>query len=432
MYNVEYIRNFPADFDDMMRKRKLPSLSAEVIQMHDELKKKKSILQDLNTQKNEIASQIAIIKRSSADYEKEEMLTRNAENIRALIVDASAKVAKEESAFKAFLSKIPNILDSRVPEGEGESDNVVIKEVGEKKHFTFEPMQHFEIGENLRSMNFEKAAEISGSRFVHLYGDLAILERALTNFMLDHHRKNGFLEMSVPVLVKEDAMFNAGQLPKFDAESFKCDSLYRLIPTAEVPLVNLLSACDVDITSLPKRFMSHTQCFRSEAGSAGKDTRGMIRVHQFSKVELVTITSEDTSEFEHQHMLNSIEILMQSLGLHYRVVLLCSGDIGFTSALTYDIEVWLPGQKKYREISSCSNCIDFQSRRMLGRYFVKDSNKKKIYTFLHTLNGSGVAVGRALVAVLENYQNEDGTVDVPEVLIPYCNGLKKIVPNKNF
>ncbi|AWD33079.1 Serine--tRNA ligase [Candidatus Fokinia solitaria] len=432
MYNIEYVKNSPVEFDNAMRKRKMPPLAAEIIRMFDEWKRKKNTLQDLNTQKNEIASQIAIIKRTSADYKKEEMLTKSAESIRALIVEASAAVTEEESKFKAFLSKIPNILDSRVPEGNGEDDNVVIREVGEKRHFSFKPIQHFEIGENLHSMNFEKAAEISGSRFVHLYGDLAVLERALANFMLDHHRKNSFLEISVPVLVKEEAMFNAGQLPKFDNESFKCDSSYRLIPTAEVPLVNLLSNCNVDITSLPKRFMSHTQCFRSEAGSAGKDTRGMIRVHQFSKVELVTVTTEDTSEFEHQYMLNSIETLMQSLGFHYRVVLLCSGDIGFTSALTYDIEVWLPGQQKYREISSCSNCMDFQARRMLGRYFVKDNNQKKVYTFLHTLNGSGVAVGRALVAVLENYQNEDGTVDVPEVLIPYCNGLKKIVPNKIF
>jgi seryl-tRNA synthetase len=320
-----------------------------------------------------------------------------------------------------MLSEIPNLPDDSVPVGD-ESKNEEIKTEGKKKEFSFDLKEHFDIGENLDVMSFEKAANISGARFVIQKGKLARLERAISNFMLDLHTTEfEYEEMNVPILVKDQAVFGTGQLPKFKDDLFKTTNDYWLIPTAEVPLTNMTRETVLDITELPKRYVSHTPCFRSEAGAAGRDTRGIMRQHQFYKVELVSLTSEDQSKDEHERMLSCAEEVLKRLDLHYRIVVLSSQDMGFSAQKTYDIEVWLPGQKEYREISSCSNCGDFQSRRMNSRY--KDNNATK---FLHTLNGSGLAVGRTLIAIMENYQNSDGSIEIPDVLSPYMNGETKI------
>ena len=319
------------------------------------------------------------------------------------------------------MSRIPNLPHESVPVGD-ETKNKEIKLIGEKKDFSFELKEHFDIGEDLGIMSFEDAANISGARFVIQKGMLSRLERSIANFMLDLHTSEfGYEEVNVPILVRGDALYGTGNLPKFEEDLFKTTNDYFLIPTAEVPLSNLTRGKILDIADLPKRFVSHTPCFRSEAGAAGKDTRGIMRQHQFYKVELVSLTSEQKSEDEHERMLSCAEEVLKKLDLHYRVVILSSEDMGFSAQKTYDIEVWLPGQKAYREISSCSNCGDFQARRMNSRY--KDGKDIK---FLHTLNGSGLAVGRTLIAIMENYQNSDGSIEVPDVLQPYMNNQKTI------
>jgi seryl-tRNA synthetase len=287
--------------------------------------------------------------------------------------------------------------------------------------------QHFEIGEHLGMMDFVQTAKISGSRFVTLKADLARLERALINFMIDIHTKEfEFQELSPPYLVRPQAMYNVGQLPKFQYDSFETTTDYRLIPTGEVPLTNMVADSILAREILPTRYVAYTPCFRSEAGSAGRDVRGMIRMHQFSKVELVTITTPDESENEHEFMLNAAEEVLRRLDLSYRVMLLCSGDTGFQSKKTYDLEVWLPGQHQYREISSCSNCGDFQARRMKARY--KEFGRTDT-TFVHTLNGSALAIGRTIIAILENYQNSDGSITIPDALISYMGGIDRIEPS---
>ena len=326
-----------------------------------------------------------------------------------------------QGALNDILSRIPNLPHESVPVGD-ESKNEEIKLIGEKKNYTFDLKEHFDLGEELGAMSFEEASNISGARFVIQKGMLSRLERSIANFMLDLHTLEfGYEEVNVPILVRSDALYGTGNLPKFEEDLFKTTDDYFLIPTAEVPLSNLTRGKILDIADLPKRFVSHTPCFRSEAGAAGKDTRGIMRQHQFYKVELVSLTSEQKSEDEHERMLSCAEEVLKKLDLHYRVVILSSEDMGFSAQKTYDIEVWLPGQKAYREISSCSNCGDFQARRMNSRY-KDDSNTK----FLHTLNGSGLAVGRTLIAIMENYQNSDGSIDIPNVLQPYMNNQKTI------
>ena len=316
---------------------------------------------------------------------------------------------------------MPNNPSNDVPVGD-ESFNKEIKIEGAKKDFSFTPKEHDELGEHLGMMDFEKSAKISGARFVVQSGMIAKLERAIANFMLDLHTTEfGYREMNVPILVKDQSVYGVGQLPKFKDDLFKTTDDYWLIPTAEVPLSNMTRETIVDILDLPMRYVSHTPCFRSEAGAAGKDTRGIMRQHQFYKVELVSLTSEDQSKEEHERMLSCAEEVLKRLDLHYRVVILSSEDMGFAAQKTYDIEVWLPGQNAFREISSCSNCGDFQARRMNARY-----KEDKDIKFLHTLNGSGLAVGRTLISVLENYQNEDGSIQVPDTLIPYMGGIDKI------
>ena len=311
-----------------------------------------------------------------------------------------------------------------MPFGKDEKDNKEYRRHGEKPNIAFKPKLHFEIGEALGLMDFEAASKISGARFVVLKGALARLERALSQLFLDVHTgEHGYTEVNPPVLVKDDAMYGTAQLPKFREDQFRAGEDFWLIPTAEVSLTNLVRDDITDEAKLPMRLTACTPCFRAEAGAAGKDTRGMIRQHQFTKVELVSITTPEQSAEEHERMLTSAEKVLQKLGLHYRVMTLCTGDMGFASTKTYDIEVWLPGENTYREISSCSNCGEFQARRMNARYRAKDA---KVPRYVHTLNGSGVAVGRALIAVLENYQNEDGSVTIPEALKPYMGGLTKI------
>jgi seryl-tRNA synthetase len=351
----------------------------------------------------------------------------------AALKDELARLETDEQALgrelEALLAAQPNLPTADVPDGPDESFNRVERMIGNVRNFAFKPKQHFELGEALLGptgslMDFEAAAKLSGARFVVLKGALARLERALALFMLDvHTQESGYTEVAPPFLVKSEALYGTGQLPKFEEDLFKTEQGFYLIPTSEVPLTNLAANEIIDEDKLPWRFTALTPCFRSEAGAAGKDTRGMIRQHQFMKVELVSIAHPDRSDEEHQRMTASAETVLQKLGLPYRVITLSTGDMGFAAQKTHDIEVWLPGQGAYREISSCSNCGEFQARRMKAR--CRKSGEKGT-RFVHTLNGSGVAVGRALIAVMENYQQEDGSIAIPDVLRPYMHGLEAI------
>ena len=339
---------------------------------------------------------------------------------------------KEKAALDEQLAAIPNTPHDEVPEGADEHGNVVKSVHGEAPEKAggrlfgqnFAPKEHFELGEALGQMDFETAAKLSGSRFVVLERQIARLSRAIGQFMLDTHtEEHGYTEVMPPLMVRDDAMFGTAQLPKFREDQFRAGDDHWLIPTAEVPLTNLVRESILSEEELPRRYTALTPCFRAEAGSAGRDTRGMLRQHQFEKVELVSITTPETSAEEHERMLACAEAVLKKLDLHYRVMTLCTGDMGFASQKTYDIEVWLPGQKTYREISSCSVCGDFQARRMDARYRPKEGGAPR---FVHTLNGSGTAVGRALIAVMENYQNADGSITVPDALVPYMRGVTKI------
>jgi seryl-tRNA synthetase len=334
------------------------------------------------------------------------------------------RAAELKAALDTALAALPNLPAEDVPDGLDESHNRLVRTHGTPPSFAFAPKDHVALGEALRLMDFTRAAKLSGARFVVLYGELARLERALAQFMLDvHTREFDHIEVNPPVLVKDETMFGTAQLPKFAEDQFKTTHGLWLIPTAEVALTNLMADEIRDEAELPLRMTAWTQCFRAEAGAAGKDTRGMIRQHQFSKVELVTIAHPDQSESEHERMTACAEEILKRLGLAYRVMLLCAGDMGFSARKTYDLEVWLPGQNTYREISSCSNCGDFQARRMRARFRPKEGKGPRL---VHTLNGSGLAVGRTLIAVMENYQQADGTITVPTALKPYMGGLEMI------
>ncbi len=329
-----------------------------------------------------------------------------------------------QGALQTRLSEIPNLPHDDVPQGKDEHDNVQVRAYGDVPTFAFPAREHFSLGEALGMMDFEAASRMSGARFVVLKGALARLERALGQFMLDlHTAEHGYGEINPPLLVRDEAMFGTAQLPKFREDQFPAGDEFWLIPTAEVPLTNLVREQIIEEAALPIRVTALTACFRAEAGSAGRDTRGMIRQHQFNKVELVSITTPETAQAEHERLTACAETVLKKLGLPFRTMLLCSGDMGFASQKTYDIEVWLPGQGRYREISSCSLCGDFQARRMNARCKTPDAKQTR---FVHTLNGSGLAVGRTLVAVMENYQNEDGSITVPDALLPYMGGIKRI------
>ncbi len=414
MLDIKFIRENAELFNKEMQRRKQQYSVAQILSLDEEIRRIKTIMQDLQSQRNRIAEQFA-------KPHTTKPLTENAEEIKQKIATKKIKLDALEDEFHKLISSIPNILQPDIPYGSSESENVTVRTVGNKAQFSFPPKQHFELLQD--SMLFEKATEISGPRFVLLKGQLAKLERAIASFMLDIHTNEfGYTEVAVPYLVNHNAMFGTGQLPKFSQDLFAVEDKFYLIPTGEVPLTNLVANSILNINELPLRFVTHTQCFRSEAGSAGKDTRGMLRQHQFGKVELVSITNKESSNHELERMLGAAEEVLKRLELPYRVQLLCSGDIGFSSTKTYDIEVWLPGQNCYREISSCSNCGDFQARRMSAKY--KDINGAK--QFVHTLNGSGLAVGRTLIAILENYQNQDGSITIPAILRDYMNGISLI------
>ncbi|MDE8342501.1 MAG: serine--tRNA ligase [Acidocella sp.] len=421
MHDIRAIRENAAVFDAAMARRRLPEAASAALQADDARRAGVAQLQVLQMARNALAKQIGEAKRAQADTSALEI---EGAKLRASMESLEAEVPQLEAALRERLSILPNIMDADVPDGRDEADNQVVKFVGLVKEFSFSPKQHFEIGEALGQMDFGAAAKLAGARFTVLRGGLARLERALGQFMLDVHiHEHGYTETTVPLLVNDASMFGTGQLPKFAEDLFKTTDGRWLIPTAEVSLTNMVANEIVPVAQLPIRVAALTPCFRSEAGSAGRDVRGMLRQHQFPKVEMVSITHPNDSDAEHERMTRCAETILERLGLAYRRVLLCAGDTGFSAAKTFDLEVWLPGQGMYREISSCSNTRAFQARRMNARYREADG---KSLGFVHSLNGSGVAVGRALIAVLETYQNEDGTVNVPEVLRPYMGGVALI------
>jgi len=422
MHDIKFIRQNPDAFDAALARRGLAPQSSEILKFDEEKRKIQTNVQALQSQRNELAKIIGPV----AGKPTPEQLN-NIKKSQAFgrdIKELEEKLIVTEAALQFSMETIPNLPADDVPQGTDEHGNKEIRVVGTKPTFNFTPKEHDALGEALKLMDFDAAAKMSGARFVVLKGALARMERALANFMLDiHTRQFGYTEHVPPLLVRDNAMYGTGQLPKFAEDLFKTTNDFWLIPTSEVPLTNLVADSILDEESLPLRMTAYTPCFRSEAGSAGKDTRGMIRQHQFSKVELVSISHPDQSKAEHERMTQCAEEILKRLGLHYRVILLCTGDMGFSAEKTYDLEVWLPGQNAYREISSCSNCGSFQARRMKARFKGKNSKETQ---FVHTLNGSGLAIGRTMVAILENYQNEDGSITVPEALRPYM-AMEKIV-----
>ncbi len=423
MLDIKWIRENAEALDAALAKRGAEPLSASLIALDETRRTLIQTAQDMQSRRNAASKEIgaAMAQKDTALAEK---LKAEVAEIKTQLPAAEEEERRVTAELNDALSRIPNIPLDDVPVGTDENDNVERHKWGQKPSWNHKPLEHYEIGEALGWMDFEGAARISGARFTILKGQLARLERALGQFMLDTHTgEHGYMEVQPPLLVRDDAMYGTGQLPKFAEDLFKTTDGRWMIPTAEVPLTNLVREEILAQEKLPLRFTALTPCFRSEAGSAGRDTRGMLRQHQFMKCELVSITDAESSIAEHERMTACAEEILKRLGLHYRVVTLCTGDMGFGARKTYDIEVWLPGQDTYREISSCSVCGDFQARRMNARYRGKDDKNPK---FVHTLNGSGTAVGRALIAVVENYLNEDGSVTVPDVLLPYMGGLKKI------
>jgi len=424
MLDIKSIRENADTFDAEFGRRNIEPIAAKLIEIDKRRRDFQTKAQEIQTSRNELSRVIGQRKAKGEDAEDE---------IKKVSDSKKAQFEAEENAKSAaneldvILGGLPNIPATDVPDGQDEKDNVELRTWGQPNKLSFKAKEHFDLGEALGQMNFEAAARMSGSRFVVLSGALARLERALATFMLDLHTdENGFTEVSPPALVRDAALFGTGQLPKFENDLFKTTDGFYLIPTAEVPLTNMLRESLVEESSLPRRYTAMTPCFRSEAGSAGKDTRGMIRQHQFSKVEMVAITTPEESEKEHERMIRCAEEILKKLNLAYRVVKLCMGDLGFSARKTYDLEVWLSGQGRYREISSVSNCGDFQARRMKTRYRPRNG---KGTAYVHTLNGSGLAVGRTLIAIMENYQEEGGSIVVPEVLRNYMGGLKRIEAN---
>ncbi|WP_417674013.1 serine--tRNA ligase [Roseibium sp.] len=425
MFDIRWIRENSEAFDKALARRGYEASAAKLIALDEARRSHIASLQEAQERRNAASKEIGKAK-ASGDEAAAQALIDEVAKIKSFIQEGEEVERRLIADLEAAMAVIPNLPLDDVPDGEDEAGNVEVRKWGEKPKFEFNhpPKEHFELGEAQGGMDFATAAKLSGSRFVLLKGQIARLERAIGQFMLDvHTQQNGYMEVSPPLLVHGSALYGTSQLPKFEEDLFKTGGEHYLIPTAEVPLTNMVAGEILAEDELPLRVTALTYCFRSEAGSAGRDTRGMLRQHQFMKCELVSVTAPDQSIDELERMLACAEKVLELLGLHYRVMTLCTGDMGFGARKTYDIEVWLPGQDAYREISSCSVCGDFQARRMNARYRVKDS---KQIGHVHTLNGSGVAVGRALIAVMENYQNADGSVTVPEVLRPYMNGLEKI------
>jgi seryl-tRNA synthetase len=423
MHDIRAIRQRPAEFDEAMRRRRIAVRSGDVLAPDERKRAAVASLQELQQRANAVAREIGALRAAGKDASA---LTEESKEIKRRVAEAKQAEGRGEEGedeLARLLASLPNVPHASVPEGEDETGNVEIRRSGTPPAFDFTPKRHWELGEESGEMDFKQAAAISGSRFVVLKGGLARMERALAQFMVDlHTREHGYTEVSPPLLVRDEAMFGVGQLPKFAEESFVTTDGRRLAPTSEAPLANLVRETILPKETLPLRFCADTLCFRSEAGAAGRDTRGMIRLHQFRKVELVSVTDEESSYDEHERMTACAEKVLERLGLPYRRMLLCAGDMGFAAAKTYDLEVWLPGEGTYREISSCSNCEGFQARRMKARYRVREGET----SFVHTLNGSALAVGRCLVAVMENYQRKDGTVRVPEALLPYMGGVEAV------
>jgi seryl-tRNA synthetase len=469
MYDIKWIREHPQDFDRGLKRRGLEPLSDKLLALDEQRRAAITKFEQAQARRNAASKEIGEAKKAQ-DAERANALMAEVATLKTSLPELEEGQKKTAAALEKELAQIPNTPADDVPDGADANSNVEHHLVGKKRDYAFKPKQHFELGEALGMMDFELAAKLSGARFVVLQKGLARMERALGQLFLDMHtEKHGYTEVNPPILVRDDVMFGTAQLPKFAEDQFqtvggkdprevaadalnaaipkareldidpindekKFRGLYDaawdqvpkeihrwLIPTAEVPLTNLVRESILEEAQLPLRLTACTPCFRAEAGAAGKDTRGMIRQHQFTKVELVSITTPDKSKDEHDRMLSCAEEVLKALDLHYRVVTLCTGDMGFASQKTYDIEVWLPGQNMYREISSCSNCGEFQARRMNARYRSKDGVRH-----VHTLNGSGVAVGRALIAVMENYQDEGGAIVVPDALKPYMGGMTKI------
>ncbi|MCA0338817.1 serine--tRNA ligase [Shinella sp. 838] len=423
MLDIKWIRDNAAALDAALAKRGASPLAKALIDLDERRRSVIQKAQDMQSRRNAASKEIGAAM-AAKNSELAEKLKTEVSAIKDQLPAAEEEERQVTAELNDALSRIPNIPLDDVPVGTDEAGNVEKLKWGAKPGWNHKALEHYEIGEALGYMDFEAAAKIAGSRFTVLKGQLARLERALGQFMIDVHTgEHGYTEVHAPLLVRDDAMFGTGQLPKFSDDLFRTTDGRWLIPTAEVSLTNLVREEIVDQEKLPLRFTSLTPCFRSEAGSAGRDTRGMLRQHQFMKCELVSITDAESSIDEHERMTACAEEILKRLGLHYRVMTLCTGDMGFGARKTYDLEVWLPGQDTFREISSVSVCGDFQARRMNARYRGKDDKATK---FVHTLNGSGTAVGRALIAVMENYLNEDGSVTVPDVLLPYMGGLKKI------
>ena len=422
MYDIKWIREHPDAFDRGLKRRGLDPLSKKLVALDEKRRAAITKFEQAQDRRNAASKEIGDAKKAKDEAKAGKLMAEVAE-LKTLLPAMEDEQKALGTALDKELAQIPNAPLDDVPDGADASGNAEHHVFGKKRDYAFKPKQHFDLGEALGQMDFELAAKLSGARFVVLQKGLARLERALGQFMLDVHtgKEHGYTEVNPPILVRDDVMFGTAQLPKFADDQFRTTNDFWLIPTAEVPLTNLVRESIVEEAQLPMRLTACTPCFRAEAGAAGKDTRGMIRQHQFTKVELVSITTPDKSKDEHERMLACAEEVLKKLELHYRVVTLCTGDMGFAAQKTYDIEVWLPGQNAYREISSCSNCGEFQARRMNARYRAKDGVKH-----VHTLNGSGVAVGRALIAVMETYQQDNGSIAVPSALAPYTGGLKTI------
>src|ERR1700742_5009022 len=425
MHDIKSIRDNPAAFDAALKRRGLEPLSASLLAIDERRRAAILASEQAQARRNAASKEIGDAKKTKDEARAAKLMAEVAELKTTMPeLEAAAKAADEELTKE--LAAIPNLPLDEVPEGADEHGNVQRHVFGAVRNYAFKPKPHFDLGEAMGYMDFEAAAKLSGARFVVMKKGLARLERAIGQFMLDlHTNEPGYAEINPPLMVRDEAMFGTAQLPKFREDQFQVGDGYWLIPTAEVPLTNLVRESILDEKELPMRLTALTPCFRAEAGAAGRDTRGMIRQHQFTKVELVSITTPEASKDEHERMLACAEEVLRRLDLHYRVMTLCAGDMGVSPQKTYDIEVWMPGQSEggaYREISSCSVCGDFQARRMDARYRGPDGKPR----FVHTLNGSGTAVGRAMIAVMETYQQEDGSIAVPDVLQPYMGGLKAI------
>ena len=424
MHDIKFIRENPAAFDAGLARRGVEPLSAAILSLDAERRAVATRMQEAQSRRND-ASKLIGAAMGRGDKDEAERLKAEVATLKDTLPALEAEERELTQRLNDELARHPNLPHDSVPDGEDETQNVEVLRWGTPRQFNFAPKEHADLGPAL-GLDFETGALISGARFTFLRGQMARLQRALGQFMLDHQTTvNGYTENATPLLVREEALFGTGQLPKFAEDNFQTTDGRWLIPTAEVSLTNSVREQILTEAALPIRLTALTPCFRSEAGAAGKDTRGYIRQHQFEKVELVSICKPEDSEAEHERMTAAAESVLQALELPYRKIVLCAGDMGFTARKTYDLEVWLPGQDNYREISSCSNCGDFQARRMNARYRPEGAKGTE---FVHTLNGSGLAVGRTLVAVLENYQQEDGSVTIPTALLPYMGGITALVP----